>query len=86
VSNRRLILTITQSGDKASDIASLHRLNDALKDFPGQDEVNLRVISEGKIIKLKLSNMYVDYCPELHQRLVEIVGKDGIRLEETDSA
>ena len=85
VSKRRLILTITQSGNKVSDIASLHRLNDALKDFPGQDEVNLRVISEGKIIKLKLSNMYASYCPELHQRLVEIVGKDGLKLEETGS-
>ena len=85
VSNRRLIVTITQSDNKVSDIASIHRLNDALKDFPGQDEVNLRVISEGKIIKLKLSNMYVNYCPELHQRLVGLVGEDGIKLEETGS-
>ena len=86
VSSRRLIVTITQSGNKAGDIASLYRLIDTLKDFPGKDEVNLRVISEGKTIKLKLSDMYADYCPQLHQRLVEIVGKDGIRLEETDSA
>jgi DNA polymerase-3 subunit alpha len=84
-SKHRLILTITQSGDKASDIAYLHNLTDILKDFPGQDEVNLRVISEGKIIKLKLSNMYVNYCPELHHRLVEIVGEDGVKLEETGS-
>ncbi len=86
VKNQRLIVTLTQSGDKASDIAHLHRLVDTLKDFPGQDEVNLRVISEGKITKLKLSNMYANYCPELHHQLVELVGEDGIRLEQTDSA
>ena len=86
VSSRRLIVTIAQSGNKAGDIASLYRLIDTLKDFPGKDEVNLRVISEGKTIKLKLSDMYADYCPQLHQRLMEIVGEDGIRLEATDSA
>ncbi len=86
VKNRRLIVTLTQSGDKASDIAYLHRLVDTFKDFPGQDEVNLRVISKGKAIKLKLANMYANYCPELHQQLVELVGEDRLRLEETDSA
>lgn len=83
---RRLIVTLTQSGDKASDIAYLHRLVDTLKDFPGQDEVNLQVISEGKTTKLKLSNMYANYCPELHHQLAELVGEDGIRLEPTDGA
>lgn len=86
VSNRRLIVTTAQSGDKASDIAYLHKLIDILKDFPGQDEVNLRVISEDKIIKLKLPNMYTNYCPELHQRLAGLVGEDKIRLEETENA
>jgi len=81
VQSRRLILTITQSGDEASDIAYLHKLIDTLRGFPGQDEVNLRVISEEKVIKLKLSNMYANYCPELHQRLVELVGEEGIGLE-----
>ena len=81
VKSRRLIVTITQTGDEASDIAYLYKLIDTLKGFPGQDEVNLRVISEGKVIKLKLSNMYASYCPELHQRLVELVGEEGIGLE-----
>ena len=85
VSSHRLLLTITQSGNKASDVAYLHNLVDTLKDFPGQDEVNLRVISGEKITKLKLSNMYANYCPELHQRLVELIGEAGIQLEETDN-
>jgi len=25
--------------------------------------------------------MRTGYCPELHQRLVELVGEDGIRIE-----
>jgi hypothetical protein len=86
VKSRRLVVTITQTGDEASDVAYLQKLIDTLKDFPGQDEVNLRVVSEGKVIKLKLSNMSANYCPELHQRLVELVGEEGIGVELTNSA
>ena len=82
---RRLIVSIIQTSDEASDIAYLHKLIDTLRGFPGEDEVNLRVINEEKVIKLKLFNMYINYCPELHQRLVEMVGEEGIRLESADS-
>jgi DNA polymerase-3 subunit alpha len=81
VKGRRLEISITQTNDEASDIAYLHKLIDTLKEFPGQDEVNLCVTNEEKVINLKLSNIYTNYCPELHQRLVELVGEDGLRLE-----
>ncbi|MBA7474082.1 DNA polymerase III subunit alpha [subsurface metagenome] len=79
--SRRLLISISQTSDKDTDIAYLHKLIDTLKEFPGQDEVSLRVTNEEKIISLKLSNMRTGYCPELHQRLVELVGEDGIRVE-----
>jgi len=81
VKGRRLVISISQTSDEASDIAYLHKLIDTLKEFPGQDEVNLCVINEEKVINLKLSNIYTNYCPELHQRLVELVGEEGLRLE-----
>jgi DNA polymerase-3 subunit alpha len=79
--SRRLVISISQTSDKDTDIAYLHKLIDTLKEFPGQDAVSLRVTNEEKIINLKLSSMHTDYCPELHQRLVELVGEDGIRVE-----
>jgi len=82
---RRLVISISQTSDEARDIAYLDRLIDILRDFPGQDEVSLRVASEEKVINLRLSNIYTNYCPELHQRLVELVGEEGLRLESTDS-
>jgi len=80
--SRRLVISISQTSDEESDIAYLNRLIDTLKGFPGYDEVNLCVTSEEKVINLKLSNIYTNYCPELHQRLVELVGEDGLKLEE----
>ncbi len=75
----RLIISITQSNDKDSDIIGLRKLIETLRIFPGKDEVTLCVNSGGKLERLKLSN--TGYCPELHQQLVELVGEDGVRVE-----
>ena len=52
-----------------------------MKEFPGSDEVSLRIPSEGKIVKLKIANLYTDYTNELRQRIIELVGEDGLRVE-----
>ena len=83
--SRRLVISISQTSDEARDVAYLQRLIDTLKEFPGQDEVSLSVTNEEKVINLRLSNMYTSYCPELQQRLVELVGEDGLRVESADS-
>jgi len=75
----RLIISITQSTDKENDIANLHKVDETLKDFPGEDEVSLRVNIEERVINLKLPN--ASYCPELYQRLVELVGEEGLKVE-----
>ncbi|MFC1937582.1 DNA polymerase III subunit alpha [Chloroflexota bacterium] len=79
---RRLTLSLKQTSDKASDSACLQMVVDTLKQFPGQDEVNLQVINKDKVFTLRLSNLNTNYCPELHQRLAELVDEDGIKLDE----
>ena len=84
VESRRLVITISQTSDEESDIAYLHKLIDILRGFPGQDEVSLCVTNGEKIINLRLSNIYTNYCPELHHRLVEMVGEEGLRVVPSD--
>jgi len=84
VKTQRLFIRLKQTSDKAGDIASLHKITNILRDFPGYDEVNLMVDNEKKVFKLRLSGMRIDYCPELHRRLVEAIGEDGVRLEKKD--
>jgi len=84
VESRRLVITISQTSDEESDIAYLHKLIDTLRGFPGQDEVSLCVTNGEKIINLRLSNIYTNYCPELHHRLVELVGEEGLRVVPSD--
>jgi DNA polymerase-3 subunit alpha len=81
VKSRRLVISISQTADEATDIAYLHKLVEVLKGFPGLDEVSLCVTNEQRVFNLKLSNVYINYCPELHQRLVELVGEGGLRVE-----
>ncbi|UCG55174.1 MAG: DNA polymerase III subunit alpha, partial [Dehalococcoidia bacterium] len=78
---RKLIIRLKQTSDKRGDIARLHKINNILRDYPGYDEANLMVDNGKKVFKLRLSAMRVDYCPQLHQRLIEIIGEDAIKLE-----
>ncbi len=82
---RRVIVTISQTRDTDKDIARLHSVIGTLKDFPGQDKVSLRVANGEKVVNLKLSSMCTGYCSELHQRLAELVGEEGIKLESSEN-
>jgi len=79
--SQRLVIHLSQTSDEASDTAHLNKLVDILRGFPGEDEVNLCVINGEKIINLKLSNIHTNYCPQLHQRLVKLVGEEGLKVE-----
>jgi DNA polymerase-3 subunit alpha len=77
----KLIITIKDSGDSDRDANSLRRVVYTMKEFPGHDEVSLRIPSEGKIVKLKIANLYTDYTDELRQRITELVGEEGLKVE-----
>ncbi len=78
---RRIVISLRQTNDKEKDKADLDRLVTILKDFPGQDEVKMRVANGEKVVNFKLYNVYIHYCPELRQRLVEVIGEDGFTVE-----
>jgi len=77
----KLIITIKDSGDSEKDANYLRRVVYTMKEFPGQDEVSLRIPSEGKIIKLKIANLFTDYTAELRHRIIELVGEEGLKVE-----
>jgi len=80
---KRLIIRICQTEDEGSDIARLHQVVALLRKYPGQDEVKLSITNGSRITHLRLANICTGYCQELHQKLAELVGKDGLRTETT---
>ena len=77
----KLIVTIQDSGDSEKDANCLRRVVYTMKEFPGPDEVSLRIPNEGKIVKLKIANLNTDYTPELRHRITELVGEAGLKVE-----
>jgi len=75
-----VMIDISQSDDAEKDIERLHRIMDILKNYPGQDEVSLAVVSDGEMTKLEMPNITINYCPELARELSEIVGEGNLRL------
>ncbi len=76
VDKSRVVVTIDQTSDREQDIVHLRAVMDALREFPGQDIVWLRVANNGNATDLSVPN--VDVGPELRQRLVEMVGEDKV--------
>ncbi len=81
----RLTISLTQTDDKESDIAKLHRLDDILKGFPGPDRVFLRIVNGTKVYNLDPPTKFTGYSPQLEEKIKEVVGKDSIRLDKVSS-
>ncbi|MDP2919026.1 MAG: DNA polymerase III subunit alpha [Dehalococcoidia bacterium] len=77
----RLVIGISDTADRESDLKKLHRVVSTLKEFPGRDEVNLRIVENGKSKHLKFRDLTTGYARELHQQLIGLVGEDGLRVE-----
>jgi DNA polymerase-3 subunit alpha len=77
----RLIINIPQTDDEAGDIARLGEIVSILKAYDGRDEVQLNVINGSGAIPLKMPGLRTSYCPELQQRLVDLIGEAGLKVE-----
>ncbi len=79
---RLLIINLQQTDDESGDIARLGKIVSVLKSYDGRDEVQLNVINGSGAVPLKMPGLQTGYCPELEQRLVELVGEAGLKVEQ----
>jgi len=83
VITRRLTLTLRQTADRQNDTVVLRKVMTVLKDYPGKDEAKLEIVNGERTTHLRLPK--TGYCPELHQRLAQLVGEGEVRVEEFES-
>jgi len=76
---RRLVISMSQTNDKEGDVHRLHKLNDVIREFSGEDEVILRLENGTKVDVLSLDK--TGYCDELYERLVRLVGEEGVKVD-----
>jgi DNA polymerase-3 subunit alpha len=78
---RRLTISIQQTADAEGDISRLNKIITTLRTYAGRDEVRLNILNGGAAIPLKLPSIYTDYCPELKQQLIGLIGEDSLNVE-----
>jgi DNA polymerase-3 subunit alpha len=78
---RRLMINISQSDNAGKDVECLRKVMNLLKNYPGQNEVSLRVVSADEVTNLEMPGITVNYCPELVKELSNIIGEGNLRLE-----
>lgn len=76
----RLVVSLKQTSDKDEDIKQLNQIYEVLDEFPGKDAVNLRILKSNSYVLLKLPHVFINYCPELHQRLADVVGQESVAV------
>ena len=80
---RRLNINFSTSGDTDSDILRLKHLLSTLKQFPGNDEVQLTIVTSEGATKLEMPECITSYGPELHDQLLNLVDEQNLMIEET---
>ena len=74
-------LRLVETPDAEDDV---HQLRDAIKtmlEFPGEDKVNLAISTNGKQVLMELPRITTGHCPELLQRLEEMLGEGAVAVQ-----
>ncbi|MCH8109162.1 MAG: DNA polymerase III subunit alpha, partial [Chloroflexi bacterium] len=74
---QRLSLRIRETDTPTKDNYLLEDVKRLLLEFRGEDEVNLQIVSDGRIITLEWPLVRVNVCPQLEEQLREILGDAG---------
>jgi DNA polymerase-3 subunit alpha len=81
-SRRRLKVNLTTTDNADTDIIRLRQLFNVLKQFPGQDRVYLIIVSGERTTKLEVPDITIEYSPELHRHLIDIISEQDLIVEE----
>ena len=75
--SRRLNLRIHETDEPASDRILLDDVRRLLLEYRGMDEVNLEILTRGRVVTLEWPLVRVDASSDLEQQLQELLGSTG---------
>ncbi len=68
-------------GDPQRDIRRIGRLHGTFISFPGKDRFQFQIFEDGKGHLIDFPNDTTDVCPELLEKLHQMVGEENVHLE-----
>lgn len=81
-SRGRLIIRLEQSGSAEDDLELLKDIAGVLEGFPGQGKAIISLYNDGEKESFEMPRG-VSYCPHLWEKLVEMVGEEGITYDKS---
>ncbi len=80
--NRTLQLTMEETVNQQQDASLLQNTVEVMLEFPGEDRVLLNILSNSKQVRIDMP-FAVKFCPELQERLEDLLGPERISVEPT---
>lgn len=81
LARRKLLITINQTDSTDEDLGLLSQVKDILSRYPGNDTVQLTIVTAEETTNLALRQKS-NYCPELAQEIGSILGDNNLKLLE----
>jgi hypothetical protein len=79
---RRLIITVTSSGDRERDKRRLRRLHGLLTSYPGQDLFEFAVLDyDERSYQLRFPNDTTGFCAALERQLNDLLGAGTVDIQ-----
>lgn len=79
---RMLRLVLRSCGDKLRDQRRLKRIYGEVCSYPGRDRFSLMIFEQEHYYLIEFPNDTTNICPELHRRLIDLLGEENVTIEE----
>ena len=81
---RRVLISLVESDHSGEDAHLLREAIRTILEYPGSDRVQLEISTNGKRVIMDLPMITAGYCPELQQRIEELLGAGSLKIAELE--
>jgi hypothetical protein len=76
---------MVESDDSEEDAHLLREAMGVLLEYPGEDKLQVDIITKGKRVRLDLPNVTTSHCAKLVERLDELLGAGSIEAHQYEA-
>jgi DNA polymerase-3 subunit alpha len=74
-------VVLRSTGDKTRDVLRLRRIHGIITSFPGNDRFAFHLFERGRGYLLEFPNFTAGICPEMLERVTNLIGADNVKVE-----
>ena len=82
---RRVLISVAESDHSGEDAHLLREAIRTILEYPGSDRVQLEISTNAKRVIMDLPMITAGYCPELQQRIEEMLGAGSLKISDREN-